>query len=61
MSVLLLNFYHVKFTTRNISIYRLAVEERLKLLENGIDELIASMSSSTVLKERLSAYREPDE
>ncbi|CAB3998928.1 rho GTPase-activating 24 isoform X1 [Paramuricea clavata] len=40
---------------------RVAVEERLELLESGIDELIASMSTSTTLKERLSAYREPNE
>ncbi|XP_028406785.1 rho GTPase-activating protein 24-like isoform X2 [Dendronephthya gigantea] len=39
---------------------RVAVEERLKLLESGIDELIESMSNSTTLKERLSAYRDHD-
>ena len=37
------------------------MEERLELLENGIDELISSMSCGKILQDRLSAYREPND
>lgn len=40
---------------------RVNVEERLELLESGIDELVASMSTSSTLTERLSAYRQPND
>ncbi|XP_046853723.1 rho GTPase-activating protein 24-like isoform X2 [Xenia sp. Carnegie-2017] len=37
---------------------RVDLEKRLQFLENGIDELVASMSSGNEIKERLSVYTE---